>query len=173
MGTETESPQEGWVGLFYRHQYTRNGNVVDLDTPVYSDICQQNRLIINGVPISFKFWPHRNEFSIISIDDKKYKFDITEAVMKACFVKIHPNTILAHDRVLMDHPISHFIPYIVQKLNVLTLPRGSTLLLRTTFFILCPRYYTYVWFCQVLITVVSIPTRLILHISIVILPHFM
>ena len=43
------------LGLFYRHQYTRNGDVVDLETPVYSDICQQNRLIINGVPISFKF----------------------------------------------------------------------------------------------------------------------
>ena len=82
------------IGLYYRSRYTRDGNIVDLEGNLYADICQQDRLIINGVPMSFKFYPHRDEFSLVTIDDKKYKYEITEAVLKVCFVKIHPTFIL-------------------------------------------------------------------------------
>ena len=93
------------LGLYYRSRYTRDGNVVDLEGNLYADICQQDRLIINGVPISFKFYPHRDEFSLVTTDDQKYKFEITEAVLKVCFVKIHPTFILSHSKILAHHPV--------------------------------------------------------------------
>ena len=93
------------LGLYYRSRYTRDGNIVDLEGNLYANICQQDMLIINGVPISLKFYPHRDEFSLETIDDQKYKFEITEAVLKVCFVKIHPTFILSHNKILTHHPV--------------------------------------------------------------------
>lgn len=76
------------IGLYLRSKYTSEGKVVDLEGPLYADLCQQDRLIINGVQIGLRLRPHRDEFSLVTIDDLKYKFEITEAVFKVCFVKI-------------------------------------------------------------------------------------
>lgn len=93
------------IGLYLRSKYTSEGKVVDLEGPLYADLCQQDRLIINGVQIGLRLRPHRDEFSLVTIDDLKYKFEITEAVFKVCFVKIHPSFILSHSRILADHPV--------------------------------------------------------------------
>lgn len=41
------------IGLYQRYQFTKCGKIVDLDGPLYVDIFQQDRLILNGDPRTF------------------------------------------------------------------------------------------------------------------------
>ena len=60
--------------------------------------------------------------------------------MKVCFVKIHPNTILAHDRFLMDHPVVYLIHR--SEIKCFIIAKGQYSFNADDVLILCPRYYT-------------------------------
>jgi hypothetical protein len=70
-------PQKGAnTGLYMRWRYTNNGQLVDLEGPLYADLCQQDRLIINGVQIGLKLRPQRDEFCLLTIDGEKYRVEV-------------------------------------------------------------------------------------------------
>lgn len=45
---DVDSVAGGNTGLYVRAKYTSEGKVVDLEGLLYTDLCQQDRLIING-----------------------------------------------------------------------------------------------------------------------------
>ena len=96
-------------GLILRSIYTEQSKVVDLEGSIYIDICQQNRYMLNGVEVGFKFWPTSTPFKLMSANPAaNYKIDIQEALLKVCFVEMTPNALLAHSKVLQQQPAKYF-----------------------------------------------------------------
>jgi len=108
-------------GLKMRHGYTNGGGSVDVEGPLYFDMAQQNRLLLNGVALHFKLWPNRSDFKLMSFGDEKYKLEIVEAKLNMCMVKVDPTIILAHAATLKDYTAiydytkSHLISYQIPK----------------------------------------------------------
>ena len=42
------------LGLARRWSYTNKGELVDLEGPIFNDLCSQNRYILNGIQIGIK-----------------------------------------------------------------------------------------------------------------------
>lgn len=112
-----ETPVTINSGLKQRHDYTCEGGSIDLEGPLYFDMAQQNRLLLNGVSLHFKLWPNRPDFKLMSFNDEKYKVEIVEAKLNMCMVKVDPTIILAHASTLKDYTAiynydkSHLISY--------------------------------------------------------------
>ena len=68
-----------------------------------ADICQQNRLILNGVEIRIRLWPAKDQFRILSkVDDADFKMVLEEATLKVCKVTPTPSLLLAHAAALKE-----------------------------------------------------------------------
>ena len=56
----------GNAGLFNRYWATRGGKIVDLEGPLFIDLFQQPRLLVNGVSIGIKLWPSHDAFRLVT-----------------------------------------------------------------------------------------------------------
>ena len=93
------------TGLILRSNFTEESKTVDMEVPIYNDMCQQNRYILNGVQIGFKFWPSSTEFKLMSSNPSAdYKVEIVDAVLKICMKEVAPEIILAHTATLRNGP---------------------------------------------------------------------
>ncbi|KAJ8307838.1 hypothetical protein KUTeg_014621 [Tegillarca granosa] len=92
-------------GLYSRFTFTRSGQVIDLEGPVMLDIFQQDRLIVNGVSLSLKFWPSKNTFRLMSSSENAgYKVQILDASFKLCVQKPNPAVLMAHAKEIKSVP---------------------------------------------------------------------
>ena len=109
-GLDAKDPISGTnAGLILRAGYFEKSQTVDMEGPVYVDICQQNRYIPNGVQINFKFWPSSNKFKFMSSNDKAdYKLDIKEAILKVYTVELSRAVSDANNLQMMKTPATYF-----------------------------------------------------------------
>ena len=116
-GLDNNNPVSGTnAGLLLRSQYTEESKVVDMEGPIYIDICQQNRYIPNGVQINFKFWPSSNAFRLMSSNTKAdYKLDIKEAVLKVYTIELSKVVADAHLEQMKKMPASYFFDHTEMK----------------------------------------------------------
>lgn len=97
---------------------------VEFMGPLLADICNQERLILNGVNIDIKLWPNRDEFRIFTFPDGvEAKIIIEDIKLFVCKVKLSDETYLGISEVLKKS--SALYPY--QKTQVVTknVPAGS------------------------------------------------
>lgn len=99
-GQMDELPGGGNSGANERYSLTKTGSIVSMEGPVHSDICVQDKLILNGVPITFRFHQSSDLFRLICDGTTAYETVVTEAYLKVCHVKINPKVIVAHDEAL-------------------------------------------------------------------------
>lgn len=93
------------LGLYIRSTFTEGSKSLDLEGPIFPDICQQERFVINGVQVGIKLWPARETFCLMSSESAvRYKLQIEDCVLKCCYVKINPGVILGHSEVLLKQP---------------------------------------------------------------------
>ena len=111
------------AGLFDRHLLTSQGSVVDMEGQIYMDICQQERYLLNGVQINYKFWPSRDSFCLMSGDAKPYRVEVTEAVLKVCYVKLNHAVLLAHNETLQMQEALY--PYKKSDVKCFGVPQGQ------------------------------------------------
>ena len=85
-------------GLYLRSFYTNGSKEVELMGRLRVDLCQQERLILNGVPINIKLWQSSDAFRIVAKNDAtdKYKVNIIDASLKVAYVKVDPSVIIGH-----------------------------------------------------------------------------
>ena len=70
---------------------------VDLAGPLYVDMMQQPRYLLNGVPVNIKLWPSRDPFRLISPDvSPNYKVVLMDAFLRMGMVTMNPDVIMAH-----------------------------------------------------------------------------
>ena len=111
------------LGLALRYQYTREGQIVDLEGPIYTDISLQKRCLINGLQITLKMWPNKEGFRLMSADkDIGCKIEITDAVFKVCTVKISPGIQLGHAEVLKSN--NALYPFERSSIKTYSIPKG-------------------------------------------------
>lgn len=113
----------GNAGLFDRYLLTGSGAIVDMEGQIYMDICQQERYVLNGVQINFKFWPSRDSFCLMSAENKRNRVEVTEAVLKVCYVKLNPAVLLAHNDTLQKQEALY--PYKKSDLKCFGVPQGQ------------------------------------------------
>lgn len=96
-------------GLLMRAIYTEKSQYVDLEGPLYIDILETSRYVLNGVQVNFKLWPSSNEFKLMSSNPTAdYKIDIEEAVLKVCMVEVAPEVAIAHAETLKLGPAKYY-----------------------------------------------------------------
>lgn len=113
----------GNSGLFERYLLTTHGAIVDMEGEIYMDICQQERYVLNGVQINFKFWPSRDSFCLMSDNNKHYRVEVTEALLKVCYVKLNPVVLLAHNDTLQKQEALY--PYKKSDVKCFGVPQGQ------------------------------------------------
>ena len=87
-------------GLTSRWDLTKNRQIVSMEGPIHSDICQQDRLILNQVPICIKFFQSTNQFRLMNGTAVEYQVEITDAILKVGQVTVNPKIIIAHNEAL-------------------------------------------------------------------------
>ena len=90
----TDPEAGGNSGLLQRYALTAMGTELVMEGPLYSDIWQQNRAILNNVRVGVKLFPSLDAFRLMANDEEAYKVIITDATLKVCHVKVHPEVIL-------------------------------------------------------------------------------
>ena len=96
-------------GLLTRAEFLEESAVVDMEGPVYADLCQQNRYLMNGIQVGFKFWPSTSEFRLMSSNPSpKYKVEIVEAVLKICMRDVSKEIREAHRETIRRGPALYF-----------------------------------------------------------------
>ena len=114
----------GNLGLLERSAWTENGQSVDLEGPIYMDICQQKRLILNGVQVDIKLFPHSDSFPLMSATpDKMYQYEIQDAILKVCYVKVNAGVLIGHSEALKKSPAIY--PYHRSDVKVFNIANGS------------------------------------------------
>ena len=93
-------------GLLQRLAFTGTGREVSMDGPLRVDICQQEREIINGVPICVKLYPSSNPFRLMAAAAPAitYKVVITDAILKVYQVEVNPGKMVANNEALKIGP---------------------------------------------------------------------
>ena len=96
-------------GLLLRSTFTEQSKTVDMEGPIFNDICQQSRYLVDGVSLGVKLWPSSNEFRLMSSNTKAdYKVKIEEAVLKVCMIDVSPEIKSAHANTIKRGPALYY-----------------------------------------------------------------
>ncbi len=118
------STNGGNSGLYSRASYTKGGSEAEMIGPLAVDLCQQDRLLLNGVPLNLKLWQSPDPFRLMSPQaEQKHKVVITDASLKISLVKVDPSVIIAQSNVLKDH--SALYPYTRSNIKTYAVPKGQ------------------------------------------------
>lgn len=122
---DTASPGDGGnLGLLERNELTENGEYVDMEGNIFSDICQQERYLLNGVQLDVKLFPNSDNFVLMSPQGgTQYQYEIEEAILKVCHVKLNPGVVVAHAETLKKSPALY--PYMKSDVRTYNIQPGS------------------------------------------------
>ena len=111
-------------GLFEREKFTSLSKEIELIGKLHVDLCQQDRLILNGVPLNVKLWQSPNTFRLMAKDTtENYKVVITEAALKVATVKVDPHVILGQADILKKSEALY--PYTRSVIKTYAVPKGQ------------------------------------------------
>lgn len=92
-------------GAFERAKFFEQSKEVEMSGPIFMDVCQQDKFMINGVKVNIKLWPSQNSFRLMAADPLQgYKVKITSAVLQVCMVTPTPGILLGHSEALKLSP---------------------------------------------------------------------
>lgn len=111
------------IGLFQRFQFTKGGNILDLEGPLHVDFFQQDRLISNGVSLHLKLWPSKDPFRLMTAAEIDYKVHIVDASFKLCIQRPNPALTMAHVKILEKSPAVY--PYLFSNLKIASIAKGE------------------------------------------------
>ena len=91
-------------GLYRQSPWFRGNKTVQFAGPLLADICNQNRLILNGVDINIKLYPTKDSFRLItSPENLKCKLVIKDIYLDVCKVDVSPSVMLAQNSILKNN----------------------------------------------------------------------
>ena len=88
-------------GLTRRCLRGANSTEIDMEGPLYIDLFQQSRYIMDGVDFGLKLFPSKNAFRLMS-DIGECQVKITEAVLKVCKVEVSSSVRATHNSVMKN-----------------------------------------------------------------------
>ena len=98
-------------GLFRRSPWFRGNKTVQFAGPILADICNQNRLILNGVDINIKLYPTKDSFHLMTFPNAlNCKLVIKDIHLDVCKVDVSPSVMLAQNSLLKKNVTAKY-PY--------------------------------------------------------------
>ena len=120
---ETDVESGANIGLTQRWSHTKDGHAVCMEGPIYCDILQQDRLLLNGVEVGIKFHPASARFALMSNSElTNYHIDIVDAVLKVCKVKTSSGILVGHDIMLQKQPAIY--PFMRSEIKTFSIAAG-------------------------------------------------
>ena len=111
-------------GLILRQKLAKNSQLVDMCGPIFADTFNMSRYLLNEVDVRLKLFQSKHEFRLMSsVAGKKYKVIITEVMLKAAMVGIHPDILKSHARTLNDKPAIY--PFNRTDVKTFAVPKGQ------------------------------------------------
>ena len=77
---------------------------MDMCGPIFSETFNMSRYLLNEVDVCLKLFQSKHDFRLMSSVLERYKVIITEVMLKAAMVGIHPDILKSHARALKDKP---------------------------------------------------------------------
>lgn len=97
---------------------------VEFCGPLAADVCNHDRLTLNGVDIDIKLFPNRDEFRLITYpDETEAQIEIEDIRMFVCKVTVASETILGIEKTLISTPALYPIPR--SDIRTFNIPSGS------------------------------------------------
>ena len=111
-------------GLILRQKLAKNSQLVDMCGPIFADTFNMSRYLLNEVDVRLKLFQSKHDFRLMSsVAGKKYKVIITEVMLKAAMVGIHPDILKSHARALKDIPAIY--PFNRTDVKTFAVPKGQ------------------------------------------------
>ena len=110
-------------GFVSRHKLTELSQSVDLEGPIYADLMQMDRYLLNGCELRLKLHQSSDSFRLMTKKGTNYKVILQDVIFKACMVTVSPEVIMAHAATLQKTPALY--PYIRTELKAFAVPKGS------------------------------------------------
>ena len=111
-------------GLILRQKLAKTSQLVDMCGPIFADTFNMSRYLLNEVDVRLKLFQSKHEFRLMSsVAGKKYKVIITEVMLKAFMVGIHPDILKSHARTLKDKPAIY--PFNRTDVKTFAVPKGQ------------------------------------------------
>ena len=111
-------------GMIMRRILSIQSKPQELFGPLMADICQQERLILNGVEIQIRLWPSKDTFRLVTTeDDPSFKMEIVDATLKVCKVTPTPTLLVGHSAALKES--NALYPYQKTQIKTFNVPGGQ------------------------------------------------
>ena len=120
---QMDSDSTNNIGFDRRYKTTMKGNTVFLEGPIRMDICQQNRLIVNGIRIRLKLYQHEDPFRLMAETNDEYKVEIQYALLRVCQVKLNPTIVVTHEKSISQKPAVY--PFWKSDIKAFNIEKGS------------------------------------------------
>ena len=82
----------GNFGLTQRFLWTKDGQTMDMEGPLYSDVFQQDSLLLNNVPVRIKLTPSSNQFRLMDSTGANCKVIVEDVHLWVCHAELNPDT---------------------------------------------------------------------------------
>lgn len=104
----TEVDPRGNTGYAERYGLFAESKIVDLEAPLLLGICQQPKLMLNGLELQLKIYTARPEFCLMSsTPDANYRVEFIQATLRVCKVLPTPEILLSHAETIREHPAEY------------------------------------------------------------------
>ena len=107
-------------GHLLRKKLFEHESVADFEGPLFLDVCQQERAILNGVEILIKAFPSSDSFRLLSGNRTPYQVEILDCYMRACHIKLNPTAVVGINDQLKRTPTIY--PMLTSSLKAYTIP---------------------------------------------------
>ncbi|KAM3922859.1 uncharacterized protein F54H12.2-like [Leptodactylus fuscus] len=113
------------LGFAKRARYTSRSRAVQLLGPIFGDIFNQPKLILNGLDLKIKLTRNKNSFCLMSADAEQFKVQILQAYLYVKRVQVSPAVRIGHSQALLSATAKY--PIDRACLKVYSIPTGTRL----------------------------------------------
>ena len=82
----------GNFGLTERFVATKDGGSIYLEGPLYTDVLQQQSLLLNNVPVRIKLTPVSSEIALMHGTSENYRVIVEDAYLWVCHAELNSET---------------------------------------------------------------------------------
>ena len=113
------------TGHYERKKYIGNSKALDLEGPLFHDLFEMDRYLLNMVDVKLKLYRNRPSFCLMTNEmDPDYDIHIEDIVVKVCKIRVNPAIIYAHSQALKTTAAKY--PFTKTIMKHITLMSGST-----------------------------------------------
>lgn len=118
-------PNGGYnTGLVQRSLYFKESKTVDMEGPLYHDLFNIDRYILNQVAVNVKLTRSNPEFCLMTNQENpKYQLIIEECILKAAKIQVNPSVIFGHSEILKT--VSAKYSFTKTEVKQITIPSGT------------------------------------------------